>query len=62
MGEVWAARSKDGDREVAIKVLLPNAALKPDIVARFEREAQVTASIQSDYVCKLLSFERDETD
>lgn len=61
MGEVWAARSEDGAHEVAIKVLLPNAALKPDIVARFEREAQVSASIQSDYVCKLLSFERDTT-
>ena len=61
MGEVWAARSEDGSREVAIKVLLPTAALKPDIVARFEREAQVTASIQSDYVCKLLSFERNAT-
>ena len=30
--------------EVAIKVLLPNAAMKPDLVARFEREAQITAS------------------
>jgi eukaryotic-like serine/threonine-protein kinase len=61
MGEVWAATSPTSHAEVAIKVLLPNAALKPDIVARFEREAQVTASIESDYVCKLLATERDDS-
>jgi serine/threonine-protein kinase len=59
MGEVWAAASADGRTEVAIKVLLPGAAVKPDLVARFEREARVTASIESDYVCKLLAHERD---
>ena len=59
MGEVWAAASPDGTREVAIKVLLPNAAMKPEIVARFEREARVTASIESQYVCKLLGHARD---
>jgi serine/threonine-protein kinase len=61
MGEVWAAQSPDGSREVAIKVLLPNAAMKPDLVARFEREARVTASIESEFVCKLLGHERDPT-
>jgi serine/threonine protein kinase len=59
MGEVWAATSPDGAHEVAIKVLLPNVAMKPDIVARFEREARVTAAIESDYVCKLLGHKRD---
>lgn len=59
MGEVWAATGVDRSREVAVKVLLPNAALKPDLVARFEREAKVTASINSEYVCKLLAHERD---
>jgi serine/threonine protein kinase len=61
MGEVWAAEAPDRRREVAIKVLLPTAAMKPDLVARFEREARVTASIESDYVCKLLGHERDPT-
>ena len=59
MGEVWAATAPDGSYEVAVKVLLPNAAMKAEIVARFEREARVTASIESDYVCKLLAHERD---
>jgi eukaryotic-like serine/threonine-protein kinase len=58
MGEVWAASGPDGT-EVAIKVLLPKAALRPEMVARFEREAHVTASIASDYVCKLLDHQRD---
>lgn len=61
MGEVWAARSPDGRHEVAIKVLLAKAALKPDLVARFEREAVVCASIDSQYVCKLLGHDRDST-
>jgi eukaryotic-like serine/threonine-protein kinase len=61
MGEVWAARAPDGSREVAIKVLLAGAALKPDLVARFEREATATSSIDSEYVCKLLGHERDAT-
>ena len=44
MGEVWAATSDsvaatDRRREVAIKVLLARAAMKPDLVRRFEREA-----------------------
>ncbi|MBM4357074.1 MAG: serine/threonine protein kinase [Deltaproteobacteria bacterium] len=60
MGEVWAARSADGRHEVAIKVLLAKAALKPDLVARFEREAVVCASIDSEYVCRLLGHQRDE--
>jgi serine/threonine protein kinase len=59
MGEVWAAREEAGVREVAIKVLLPRAALKPDLVRRFEREARAVAAVQSPYVCQLLGFERD---
>lgn len=58
MGEVWAAADPRG-AEVAIKVLLPNAAMKPDIVARFEREAHVTASINSPYVCRLINHSTD---
>jgi len=59
MGEVWAATDPNGDREVAVKVLLPRAALKPDLVRRFEREARAVAAISSPYVCQLLAFERD---
>jgi serine/threonine-protein kinase len=54
MGEVWAARSDADGREVAIKVLLARAAMKPDLVRRFQREARIASAIQSPYVCALL--------
>lgn len=54
MGEVWAAqRDRDG-LQVAIKVLLARAAMKPELVKRFEREARIASSIKSPYVCQLL--------
>ncbi|MBI4956634.1 MAG: serine/threonine protein kinase [Myxococcales bacterium] len=61
MGEVWSARSFDGTRVVAIKVLLPKAAVNPELVARFEREARAAAAIDSPYVCRLLGIERDRS-
>src|SRR5277367_3160875 len=73
MGEVWAAvndhpdddptRPAGGPRaplEVAIKVLLARAAMKPDLVRRFEREARIASAIKSPYVCHLI--EVGETD
>src|SRR5262249_2809918 len=45
MGEVWAAVGDQ--RDVAIKVLLARAAMKPDLVRRFEREAKIASAIQS---------------
>ena len=58
MGEVWAG--VDGKREVAIKVLLQRAAMKPDLVRRFEREAKITSAINSPFVCRLLEVQRTE--
>ncbi|MEO7329361.1 MAG: serine/threonine-protein kinase [Minicystis sp.] len=64
MGEVWAATSDGPDalddrgvlrpKDVAIKVLLARAAMKPDLVKRFEREAKIASAIKSPYVCQLL--------
>ncbi|UQA55139.1 serine/threonine-protein kinase [Polyangium aurulentum] len=54
MGEVWAARSDTDGREVAIKVLLARAAVKPDLVRRFQREAEIASAVQSPFVCRLL--------
>lgn len=64
MGEVWAAVSDEGSprwgdgapgpREVAIKVLLARAAMKPDLVRRFEREAKIASAIKSPFVCQLI--------
>jgi len=45
MGEVYRARDSRLARDVAIKVLPPEVAGDPDRLARFEREAQVLASL-----------------
>ncbi|MCC6552852.1 MAG: serine/threonine protein kinase [Polyangiaceae bacterium] len=54
MGEVWAAKRETDARSVAIKVLLARAAVKPDLVKRFEREAKIASAIKSPYVCQLI--------
>jgi eukaryotic-like serine/threonine-protein kinase len=54
MGEVWAAVNDENTREVAVKVLLARAAMKPDLVRRFQREAEIARAIKSPYVCQLL--------
>ena len=57
MGEVWGAVGDvgaGGRGEVAIKVLLARAAMKPDLVRRFEREARIASAIQSPFVCQLI--------
>ena len=45
MGEVYRARDAKLQRDVAIKILPPAFATDPDRLARFEREAQVLASL-----------------
>src|SRR5882762_1735533 len=45
MGEVYRARDSRLGREVAIKVLPESFASDPDRLARFEREAQMLASL-----------------
>jgi len=54
MGEVWAAQRETDGQQVAIKVLLARAAMKPELVKRFEREARIASAIKSPYVCQLL--------
>jgi eukaryotic-like serine/threonine-protein kinase len=44
MATVFRARDVRLDRDVAIKVLLPNMALDPAVAARFDREARALAS------------------
>ena len=45
MGEVWRARDTKLKREVAIKILPEEFSRDPDRVSRFEREAEVLASL-----------------
>jgi serine/threonine-protein kinase len=58
-GQVYAAEVSDGPR-AAVKVLKPHAALDRDMVARFEREATIAATITSPYVAAVLGAGRDE--
>jgi serine/threonine-protein kinase len=58
MGEVWAAVDDATGRDVAVKILLARAALKPDLVKRFEREAKIASAIKSPYVCQLIELGR----
>ena len=64
MGEVWAAvrpgSNVSGRPDVAIKVLLARAALKPDLVRRFEREARIASAVKSPYVCALIEVAADD--
>src|ERR1700729_3915194 len=58
MGEVYAAEGKRREK-VAIKVLHDRAAQDPDLVARFQREAEIAARIQSPYVAAVLGAGKD---
>jgi Tol biopolymer transport system component len=59
MGEVFRARDDRLKREVAVK-LLPNAFVQdPERLARFEREAQVLASLQHPNVASIFGLEQD---
>jgi len=53
MGEVYRARDTRLDRIVAIKVLPPHLANKPELRERFEREARTIASLNHPHICTL---------
>src|SRR5687767_7926228 len=57
MGEVYRARDTKLNREVAIKVLPEAFASDPDRVARFEREAQLLASINHPHIAAIYGVE-----
>jgi serine/threonine-protein kinase len=46
MGQVWTARNEITEREFAIKLLLPQAATNPRVVARFVQEAKVSGRLR----------------
>src|SRR5215831_18751193 len=62
MGEVYRARDRKLDREVAIKVLPALLAQDRDRLARFEREAKVLASLNHPNIAHIYGLEqRGET-
>ncbi len=59
MGEVWAGENVAIGVRVALKTLLPAAALDAQIVARFRREAQLLGRLRSDRVARVVDFIED---
>jgi serine/threonine-protein kinase len=58
MGEVYRARDPKLQRDVAIKVLPASFALDPDRLARFQREAQVLASLNHPNIAHVHGLEQ----
>jgi eukaryotic-like serine/threonine-protein kinase len=58
MGAVVAATHRRLGQRVAIKILYPSSARSPEAVARFLREAQAAAALQSEHVVRILDFGR----
>jgi serine/threonine-protein kinase len=60
MGEVYRARDTKLHREVALKVLPARFALDPDRLARFQREAQVLASLNHPNIAIIHGLEESD--
>src|SRR5881392_1222032 len=57
MGEVYRARDTKLGRDVALKVIPDTFALDPERRARFQREAQVMASLNHPHIAAIYGFE-----
>ncbi|HMF92751.1 MAG TPA: protein kinase [Vicinamibacterales bacterium] len=57
MGEVYRARDRKLDRDVAIKILPGTVAADPDRIARFEREARLLAALNHPNIAQIHGFE-----
>src|ERR1700730_9331425 len=56
MGEVYRARDKKLDRDVAVKVLPQSIAADPDTLSRFEREAKAVAALSHQNILSIFDF------
>ena len=61
MGLVLQAYDPQLEREVALKIMLPQHPPRPDLVSRFEQEARALAAVKSDYVVQVFAVGRAET-
>jgi serine/threonine-protein kinase len=60
MGEVWSGEHIGIGVSVAVKTLLPAAAMNHEVVARFKREAYLLGRIRSDHVARVVDFVADD--
>ncbi len=58
-GAVYRAHQPVVDREVAVKVILPQYANQPDFIRRFETEAQLVARLEHLHIVPLYDYWRD---
>ncbi len=58
-GVVYRARQSTIGREVAVKIILPGHANKPDFIRRFETEAQLIARLEHMHITPLYDYWRD---
>ena len=58
-GIVYRARHPFIDREVALKIILPEYANQPDFIRRFETEAQLIAQLEHLHIVPLYDYWRD---
>src|SRR5437016_8508234 len=58
MGEVYKATDTNLKRAVAIKVLPASVAADPDRLARFQREAEVIATLNHPHIAAIYGLER----
>ncbi len=56
---VYRAYQKLIGREVAIKIILPEYANKPDFIRRFEVEAQLIARLEHPHIVPLYDYWRE---
>jgi len=59
-GVVYLARDTTVDRDVAIKVILPQYANQPEFIANFEAEARLVAQLEHKDIVPLYSYWHDE--
>src|SRR5688572_13120860 len=57
MGEVYRARDTRLKREVALKILPESFATDPERLARFQREAEVLASLNHPHIAQIYGLE-----
>ncbi len=56
MGAVFEGENVRIRRRVAIKMLHNSVSSQPDVIARFEREAQAAALVGSDHICEVIDL------
>ena len=60
MGQVWQATDTQLNRQVALKILPDAFASDPDRLARFQREAQILASLNHPNIAAIYGIEEAE--